>query len=992
MDHPTAVAAMPADVPQQAPPPAPGLRDRLHQLVFGDDIFISYSRADASGYALALADGLTKLGFSCFLDQWGTESREDLPEGLKAALRASGALVVIASPGAVQSRWIADEIELFRGLQRPILPISIDGAEQEAKWRAHVVGLATTRDTRDRLADADPDPRVMTRIRNALEFRKRRYRLRRAFWVTAGATVLLLASSLFAVLRASASVARANNEVKAALAEAGQARTQAAQDSLEAVQARAAAQKDSAAAEESLRLKQAADRQVILAKDSLEEVQGSLVAAQVEMTRAQARASAELRRATSIQFTSEATRILASNPARALRLALQAVDTEENIHSRRVLAAALRQHPRLLHIVTDPGRHLGYSIAFSPDGSRLAIGMSDGRVRLWNLHDRRELLADSIHLPPEGEQTLGMPVAFSPDGRWLASGGDEGKLMLWRADNGRRADSMQLEAPVSVMAFSRDGLLAVGSPYGGKIPLLRIRAEGRLEPPSTIDIGEARNVYALAFSATGDTIVAGGYQALYVIDAAQRVLRDSLVTASYSRMISVAFSPDGAVLAAADGEVVRQWYTADLRPVPDGEEPIRGVSVAFGGERVVTGTYTGVIHTWKRNEEGGWMVEDTLAKYPDETYSLAINSAGTMAASANGDGTVTLWAVDAPRRIEWDVPPAGRGADEPAPYDRLHVAAMDRGGRQLLLGDTAGLRLQDMRTGDALSLSLPGVSAAALHPSGDAVLAGTRDGRLLVWRRGSPGPVKLDTLPLQVPAPVSIVLSADGHVAAVSDTAGRVVLVRVEEKSRHADRRAESHARSIQLPGAAAGGILAISPDNRRVLTGDLILMDVNGGRVRQVELPLDDTQARAAVFKDGGREVLALLRGGEIVLWRPDEGSRGEIVDSVVSENPNLRTKEVLDAAFSHDGRYLAVEFSEDPPMVWDLETRTALFTGRAPYLLNPDIAFSSNGSTLVVSDDGVIRHLDLSLASWRRSACSILGLATRPGDSVAPGCEPVR
>src|SRR4029453_17338437 len=45
--------------------------ERPVRLLLGDDIFISYSRADGAGYAARLAGELTRDGLSCGFDQWG---------------------------------------------------------------------------------------------------------------------------------------------------------------------------------------------------------------------------------------------------------------------------------------------------------------------------------------------------------------------------------------------------------------------------------------------------------------------------------------------------------------------------------------------------------------------------------------------------------------------------------------------------------------------------------------------------------------------------------------------------------------------------------------------------------------------------------------------------------------------------------------------------------------------------------------------------------
>jgi WD40 repeat protein len=66
------------------------------------------------------------------------------------------------------------------------------------------------------------------------------------------------------------------------------------------------------------------------------------------------------------------------------------------------------------------------SIAFSPDGSRVAEGYPDGTVRVYDSRSGEELLA--LH----GHDTVDQ-VAFSPDGSMLATLGD-GLLRIWALD------------------------------------------------------------------------------------------------------------------------------------------------------------------------------------------------------------------------------------------------------------------------------------------------------------------------------------------------------------------------------------------------------------------------------------------------------------------------------------------------------------------------------------------------------------------------------
>src|SRR5437588_10285596 len=101
--------------------------DKGRAFLLGYDLFISYRRADANVYALRLADRLTKLGFRCYLDQFSSSADPELPEDVKYALRQSAGLVIIGSPGALESKAIAEDVDIFSKLSRTILPVSVTG-------------------------------------------------------------------------------------------------------------------------------------------------------------------------------------------------------------------------------------------------------------------------------------------------------------------------------------------------------------------------------------------------------------------------------------------------------------------------------------------------------------------------------------------------------------------------------------------------------------------------------------------------------------------------------------------------------------------------------------------------------------------------------------------------------------------------------------------------------------------------------------------------
>jgi WD40 repeat protein len=266
---------------------------------------------------------------------------------------------------------------------------------------------------------------------------------------------------------------------------------------------------------------------------------------------------------------------------RAISADGRAVTWFDNLDVARVEEAATGKELARLRL---PPWHAA-AAAFSPDGKVLATGsyqgICDQAVRLWDLATAKELL------PAEGHTVPANRLTFSTDGNALASGGFPGKeVIVWDV----AAAKERRRFPGAACAFAPDGTLATArsdqplrlwDPRSGK-ELLRA------------ETGE--DIEALSFCADGKRLagLAGPASAPFacVWDATsgKRLWRVQVELSYALGLKAVAPAPDGGMVATAEGAVVRLWDGATGKEVRMlGAETHSGLSsVAFSPDgRVV---------------------------------------------------------------------------------------------------------------------------------------------------------------------------------------------------------------------------------------------------------------------------------------------------------------------------------------------------------------------------------------------------------------------
>jgi WD40 repeat protein/serine/threonine protein kinase/tetratricopeptide (TPR) repeat protein len=339
------------------------------------------------------------------------------------------------------------------------------------------------------------------------------------------------------------------------------------------------------------------------------------------------------------------------------------------------------------------------SVAFSPDGSRLAAGGAEGIVRVFDaadLRDRASLFTGS---------TMVTGLAFSPDGRRLyASGWDMEGIKVYdptRDPHGRGIHSWLDQ--LGALTFDRDGLRVLGvswdsgvlasfDPFDGVV-----KAEQVL--PVTDSVHWPRGDFA--FSPDDGRLAAPTRQDPTVIGVWDVALGRpvTMLRGSGGTVTAVAFRPDGQALATAAVVGPKRWPVVTLwdltsrqaiRTFESGADPVLTLAFSGDGRQLAAG-------------EGRTGALGRVTVWDAETGTVLgiLDRVGLVASVAfHPDGDRLAVADYGERRIHlWDLA-AGRLITNPGPDKVSCVGFTPDGKRLAAMGYDGNVHLADARTGE----------------------------------------------------------------------------------------------------------------------------------------------------------------------------------------------------------------------------------------------------------------------------------------------------
>ena len=499
---------------------------------------------------------------------------------------------------------------------------------------------------------------------------------------------------------------------------------------------------------------------------------------------------------------------------------------------------------------------------------KIAIGSRDGRLELWDIRTGKKLST----LREQTEKTINFRIgvsaenhsislAFTPDGVKLASGNLDGTVQVWDTITGKELIFLNKSMDKMKMLFhSPDGKLHTHEPWEknspGRPTVLVFSPDGNLLAIGNINssiqlwnivtteliasfAGHTSNVSRLAFSPDGNTLASGssdGTVRFWSIET--KAPRQTSIT-GHAWIRNASFIKDNSTLASVSSDgIVTAWDLKNHHKTTHKTKKTLEILRSWGsyvslvlspdGTKLLT---HGLVHDSSDPNFDNYELRLTdvktgreLAAFPDDNEKVFSPDGKTIAGSRGN--TIYILNTESGEKLKIITSDHGENFDDDKSF--VETVAFSPDGKNIVSGNEGGqFQMWDAETGVALT------SFFKEQPS-------SGNGR---------------TFPIR-----SFAFSSDGLLLAVRD----------RNKIRLLGRLKQIHFKEVSLDAKLFDDTLLFSPDNCVLVTslynGKIQLFDVSTGDILAT-LDGHTNMVEALTFSPDGKTLIS-VGGGTILFW----------------------------------------------------------------------------------------------------------------------------
>jgi len=413
-------------------------------------------------------------------------------------------------------------------------------------------------------------------------------------------------------------------------------------------------------------------------------------------------------------------------------------------------------------------------------------------------------------------------------------------------------------------------------------------------------------------------------------------LADCVFTKLFGRVLSVAFSPDGKLLATGDSNgVVILWDTSSKRKIltcTGHSKLIYSVAFSANGQTIASGSADQTLRLW--NIPTGECFQ-TLHGHTSWVRSVAFSADGETIASGSDDQTIRLWNISSGECFQTLY----------GHTNRVYSVAFSADGQTLASGSSdQTLRLWNIPTGECFQ-TLHGhtswVTSVAFSADGQTLASGSADQTVLLWN--IPSGECFHTLYGHTNWLNSVAFSADGQTLASGSADQTVRLWNIS--SGECFQTLHGHNNWVYS--------VAFSSDGQTLASGSsdqtIRLWNIPSGECFHT-LHGHTSWVYSVAFSGDGQTLASGSADQTIQLWNIPSGECFQTLRG--------HTSWLYSVAFSSDGKTIASGSSDKTIRLWNIPTGECFKTLHGHTSWVRSVAFSADGQTLASgSADQTIR-----------------------------------